>query len=50
MRGLAQMNVADDFECESFEGGDSWGMIRQEQNPPQSQVVKDLRANSVISI
>ena len=44
------MNIADDFEFETFERGHLWGMVSQKQNPAQSQIVKDLGSNSVVTI
>ena len=50
MRGLTQGEIADHFEFETFEGRNLGGMICQQQNATQTQVVKNLRPYSVIAI
>src|SRR6266550_5812336 len=50
MRGLAQGDVANNFERESFQSCYFWGMVRQQLYTTQAQVMKYLCSDAVISI
>src|ERR1700704_6932028 len=50
MRGLAQGNIAHNLEGETFKSSDLGGMVRQQLYTTESQVMKYLRAHSVVSI
>jgi len=50
MRGLAQRHIAHNLECEPFKSCDFGGMVRQQLYTTESQVMKYLRAHSVVAI
>src|SRR2546430_11692772 len=50
MRGLAQGNIADNLQRETLERCYFGGMVRQQLYTTQPQVMKDLRAHTIVAV